>query len=53
MVKFQRIGPDGANNNVQIKIELREPDTAANQEGPLVETKTANATKTETNRKFI
>lgn len=47
VVKFQRIGPDGASNNVQIKIELREPDTAADQEGPLVETKTANATKTE------
>src|SRR5688572_11837158 len=47
VVKFQRNGPDGAGSNVPIKIELREPDTAANQEGPLVETKTANATKTE------
>lgn len=47
VVKFQRIGPDGANYNIPIIIELREPDTAVGQEGPLVETKTANATKTE------
>lgn len=47
VVKFQRLGPDAASNNIPIIIELREPDTAADQEGPIVETKTADAKKTE------
>lgn len=47
VVKFQRLGPDGPSNDIPIIIELREPDTAANQEGPIVETKTAIAKKTE------
>lgn len=47
VVKFQRLGPDGASNNIPIIIELREPDTAVGQEGPLVETKTADAKRTE------
>lgn len=47
VVKFQRLGPDGANNDVPITIELREPDTAADQEGPIVVTKHASAKKTE------
>lgn len=46
-VKFARLGPDGANNNIPIKIELREPDTAPDQEGPSVESKSATATRTE------
>lgn len=47
VVKFQRLGPDGAGIDIPIVIEFREPDTAANQEGPIVETKTATARKTE------
>lgn len=47
VVKFQRLGPDAASNNIPIIIELREPDTAAEQEGPIADTKTANAKKTE------
>lgn len=47
VVKFQRLGPVGASNNIPIIIELREPDTAPDQEGPIVETKTATAKTTE------
>jgi hypothetical protein len=47
VVKFQRLGPAGANNDLPIIIEFREPDTAPDQEGPVVETKTATAKKTE------
>ena len=47
VVKFQRLGPDGASNNIPIIIEFREPDTAPDQEGPVVETKSATATKIE------
>jgi hypothetical protein len=47
VVKFTRLGPEGRANDIPIIIELREPDTAADQEGPVVETKTASATRTE------
>ena len=47
VVKFIRLGADGDGNNIPIVIELREPDTAAEQEGPIADTKTANAIKTE------
>jgi len=47
VVKFQRLGPAGASNNISIIIEFREPDTAPDQEGPIVETKTATATRTQ------
>ncbi|MCI0412812.1 proprotein convertase P-domain-containing protein [bacterium] len=47
VVKFKRLGPSGTSNNIPIIIELREPDTAANQEGPLVEARNANATTSE------
>ena len=46
VVKFKRLGPAGTSNNVNIKIELREPDTAPNVEGPIVETKSVSATTT-------
>lgn len=46
VVKFQRVGPVGA-SNIPIIIEFREPDTAPDQEGPVVETKTATAKTTE------
>ena len=46
-VKFKRLGPAGASNDIPIIIEFREPDTAPNQEGPVVETKTATAKTTE------
>lgn len=45
-VSFRRHGPDGANSDIPIKIDLREPDTAANDEGPIAETDTAFAKKT-------
>lgn len=47
VVKFQRLGPDGAANDVPIVVELREPDTAPNVEGPLVEAKSLVAKKAE------
>ncbi len=47
VVKFKRLGPAGASNDIPIIIELREPDTAPDQEGPVVETKTATAKKNE------
>lgn len=47
VVKFQRLGPAGASNDIPILIELREPDTAPNQEGPISETRSAIAKTTE------
>lgn len=42
-VKFQTLGTAGASNLVPITIELREPDTAPDQEGPLVQAKNITA----------
>lgn len=47
VVKFRRLGADGAGNDIPIIIELREPDTAPGQEGPVVETKTATGKRAE------
>ena len=46
-VKFQILGATSASNLVPITIELREPDTAPGQEGPLVVAKNATAVITE------
>ena len=46
VVKHKRSGPSGA-TGIAITIELREPDTAPNVEGPLVQSKIAQATTTE------
>lgn len=35
-VKFRRLGTAGLNNDIPILIELREPNTAPDQEGPVV-----------------
>jgi hypothetical protein len=47
VVKFQRLGPDDAASNVPFIVELREPDTAPNVEGPLVEAKSLVAKRAE------
>jgi len=47
VVKFTRLGPVGLNNDIPIIIELREPDTAPNQEGPIAGTKNDFALTTE------
>ncbi len=47
IVKVRRLGADGSQHDIPIKIELRAPDTALGQEGPIIETKSANAKKTE------
>ncbi len=47
VVKFKRLGPAGASNDIPIIIEFREPDTAPGEEGPVVETRTATAKTTE------
>ncbi len=47
VVKFKRLGKAGTAADVPIIIELREPDTAANQEGPIALTRNASATTTE------
>lgn len=46
-IKFQRSGPDNANSDVPIKIDLREPDTAEGVEGPIVRTESAFVTRTQ------
>lgn len=46
VVKHKRSGSSGA-TGIAIQIELREPDTAPNVEGPLVQSKLAQATTTE------
>ncbi len=46
-IKFKRLGPAGASNDVPILIEFRQPDTSPNVEGPLVQSKNVNATTTE------
>ncbi len=46
-VKFRTLGPGGSSNEVPIKIELRDPDMAPDQESPNVETKNATAKATE------
>lgn len=53
VVKFKRLGPAGTNNDFPIIIELREPETAPNQEGPLVDAKSATATPTEQTVKIL
>lgn len=50
-MKFQRLGPDGTASDVPIIVELREPDTALNVEGPLVEERSAIAKKAERHEK--
>lgn len=47
VVKFQRLGPEGGGNDIPIIIELREPDTAADQEGSVVQTESGMAKITE------
>jgi hypothetical protein len=47
VVKFRRLGPDGGGNDIPIIIELREPDTAADQEGSIVQTESGMAKTTE------
>ena len=47
VIKFQRLGPSGSADDVPIDIELREPDTSAGVEGPIVETIHASASRTE------
>jgi hypothetical protein len=43
VVKFKRLGPESTFNDIPIKIEFREPDTAPNQEGPIIQTQDAKA----------
>ena len=47
VVKFQRLGLDGAANDFPVLIEVRAPDTAADQEGPILKTESAIAKKAE------
>ena len=47
VVKFQRQRSTDSFGDISIVIELREPDTAPDQEGAIVETKTATATTSE------
>src|SRR5688500_5205739 len=47
VVKFQRLGSAGEGNDIPIIIELREPDTAPDQEGPIVQTESGMAKTTE------
>lgn len=47
VVKVRRLGADGPSHDIPIEIEFRAPDTAPEQEGPVIETKTAMAKKTE------
>lgn len=47
VVKFKRQGPASTLNDIPIKIEFREPDTAANQEGPIIKTLDGTAQTTE------
>ncbi len=53
VVKFKRLGPAGSTNDIPITIELREPDTASNQEGPLVKAENVNATTTEQTKTIL
>lgn len=43
VVKFQRLGSAGGGNDIPIIIELREPDTAPDQEGSIVQTESGMA----------
>jgi hypothetical protein len=47
MVKFQRLGPVNANNDVPIIIEVHEPDMTAGQENPVYYEESAMAKLTE------
>jgi hypothetical protein len=47
VVKYKRLGPAGASNDIPLVIELREPETAGGAEGAIVETRSVKAQTTE------